>query len=129
MRSPIHMTIVEPAVNMMINMIAVTASELKVVEIAPALWNVTMMPMDWITARPIAMKRVIFVIFSRPSSPSLESRSNRGIINVNNCMMMKLLMNGKIPSANSVPYWSAPPDIRLIMPSRELLLDNASCTT
>ena len=52
---------------------------------------------------------VIWVTFALPSSPSLESLSSGGMINVNNCMMMKLLMNGSMPSANNVPFPREPP--------------------
>ena len=74
------------------------------------------------TASTIVMMRVMFVSFFLPSSPCLERRSSAGMPTVRSCTIMDALMYGPIPSANSVPFASAPPVTPLISPKKSFVV-------
>ncbi len=76
------------------------------------------MPMPWITDSTIVPYLVYWVILRRPSSPSLESFSRYGHTTVNSWRMIDAEMYGMIPSAKTVILPSAPPEKRLMNPSR-----------
>ena len=76
------------------------------------------MPRPWIAARPTVPKRVYWVIFFRPASPSFCSFSRAGTTTAKSCRMMEDDMYGMIPRANTDRRRSAPPENRSKKPRR-----------
>ncbi len=95
-RSPIHMSIAEPAVREV-----TTTTPLKkfMSGMMPPRPKPMAMAMDSNRARPTVTYRVMVVIFLRPSSPSRCISSSAGMAMVSSCMMMEEVMYGVMFSA------------------------------
>ncbi len=72
--SPSHMTNMVPVVSVII-VVSVNRAGGKFGSTTPMLRSATLMPKDWTMARPRVPKRVYWLIFLRPSSPSFASFS------------------------------------------------------
>ena len=76
------------------------------------------MPSDWTRDSPTVPYRVYWVIFFRPASPSLASRSRVGITTVSSWRMIDAEMYGMMPSANTERRRRLPPENRSTIPSK-----------